>query len=75
MRDITNITIEELIIHILDPEGQGLVLSSIDLPLEGSPELVSYISNHILTVIAMSGGGKTTTAQSSPRFSTLRCEL
>jgi hypothetical protein len=51
MRDITNITIEELIIHILDPEGQGLVLSSVDLPLEGSPALVSYISNHILTSI------------------------
>jgi hypothetical protein len=49
MRDATQITIDELIIHILDPQGQGLVLSSIPVPLSGNEALVEYFSGHILT--------------------------
>jgi hypothetical protein len=48
MRDATNITIRELIIHILDPQGQGLVLSSVAVPLDGNQALVDYFSHHIL---------------------------
>ena len=47
MRDATNITLEELIIHIVDPQGQGLVLSSIPLPLAKNPALSDYFINHI----------------------------
>ena len=47
MRDATNIQIQELIIHILDPQGQGLVLSNITLPLEGNQPMVDYFTNHI----------------------------
>ncbi len=49
MRDATNLTIRELIIHILDPQGQGLILSNIAVPLENSPALVDYFCNHIQT--------------------------
>lgn len=52
MRDAANITIEELVIHILNPKGQGLVLSSVALPLEGSQPLVDYFSTHIQTTLA-----------------------
>jgi hypothetical protein len=55
MRDATNITIRELIIHILDPQGQGLVLSSVAVPLEDSQPLVEYISGHILASLKDSG--------------------
>jgi len=48
MRDAANITIGELIIHILDPQGQGLVLSNVPIPLESSQALVDYFANHIL---------------------------
>lgn len=48
MRDATNITIQELIVHILDPQAQGLVLSGVPIPLEISPNLVDYFSSHIL---------------------------
>jgi hypothetical protein len=48
MRDAANITIRELIIHILDPQGQGLVLSSVAVPLEGNELLADYFANHIL---------------------------
>lgn len=48
MRDATNITIRELIIHILDPQAQGLVLSNTPIPLEASSNLVEYFSRHIL---------------------------
>ena len=51
MRDATNITIQGLIIHILDPQGQGLVLSSIPLPLDGDPPLVGYFKEHIQTTL------------------------
>ena len=47
MRDATNIQIQELIIHILDPQGQGLVLSNVMLPLEGNQPLVDYFTTHI----------------------------
>jgi hypothetical protein len=48
MRDAVNIRIEELILHILDPQGQGLVLSSVPVPLSSNEALVDYFSGHIL---------------------------
>ena len=48
MRDATNITILELIIHILDPQGQGLVLSSVAVPLQNNQALVDYFAGHIM---------------------------
>ena len=48
MRDITSVSIDELILHILDPQGQGLVLSSIQIPLENNQTLMDYFSRHIL---------------------------
>ncbi len=47
MRDAVNIRIEELILHILDPQGQGLVLSNIPVPLSANEALVDYFSTHI----------------------------
>ncbi len=47
MRDAANIQIQGLIIHILDPKGQGLVLSGVDLPLKNNQALVDYFTNHI----------------------------
>jgi len=47
MRDITSVTIDEIIIHILDPFGQGLILSSVTLPLSDNPELLDYFARHI----------------------------
>jgi hypothetical protein len=47
MRDAINAQIEDLIIHILDPEGQGMVLSGIPLPLDRSPALREYFTRHI----------------------------
>ena len=47
MRDAANIQIQGLIIHILDPKGQGLVLSGIDLPLRNNQALVDYFTGHI----------------------------
>jgi len=49
MRDITSITIDELIIHILDPQGQGLILSNIPLPIADNQPLVDYFTRHIIT--------------------------
>jgi hypothetical protein len=40
MRDAANITIRELIVHILDPQGQGLVQAKIGIPLVTSQPLV-----------------------------------
>ncbi len=51
MRDITGIKIDELIIHILDPQGQGLVLSDVVLPIAGNQTLSDYFSNHILNTL------------------------
>lgn len=48
MRDITSVIIEELIIHILDPQGQGLVLSSLELPVDGNRAILDYFSRHII---------------------------
>lgn len=47
MRDATNIQIREIIIHILEPRGQGLVLSDVVLPLAGNQELMDYFTRHI----------------------------
>ncbi|MFN2177577.1 MAG: nucleoid-associated protein [Anaerolineales bacterium] len=47
MRDAANIQIHELIIHILDPKGQGLVLSGVDLPLKNNQSLVDYFKGHL----------------------------
>ena len=47
MRDATNVQIQEMIIHILEPRGQGLVLSDVALPLAGNQELVDYFTRHI----------------------------
>ena len=55
MRDATRITLSELIIHILDPQGQGLVLSSVAVPLKDSPALVDYFTNHILASLKDAG--------------------
>lgn len=55
MRDAEKITIEELVIHILDPQGQGLVLSSVPVPLKGSEALVEYFSGHIQASLKDSG--------------------
>jgi hypothetical protein len=48
MRDITSIIIEELILHILDPQGQGLVLSNLALPVNENQAILDYFSRHIL---------------------------
>ena len=48
MRDITSVTIDELIIHILDPMGQGIVLSSVPIPIGENDRLTDYFSRHIL---------------------------
>jgi hypothetical protein len=55
MRDAVNLSIQELILHILDPQGQGLVLSSVPIPLEGSEALVKYFSSHILASLKDEG--------------------
>lgn len=55
MRDATNISIRELIVHILDPQAQGLVLSNAPIPLETSPSLIEYFSGHILTSLKDAG--------------------
>lgn len=51
MRDINSVSIEEIIIHILDPQGQGLILSNIPVPVSNNQILFDYFSNHILTSI------------------------
>jgi hypothetical protein len=55
MRDASNISISELIIHILDPQGQGLVLSSAAVPLEGNETLLEYFANHVRASLKDSG--------------------
>ena len=52
MRDATNIQIQELIIHILDPRGLGLVQSDITLPLEGNQLLMAFFTRHIQGALA-----------------------
>jgi hypothetical protein len=47
MRDAINVQIQEMIIHILDPRGQGIVLSDVVLPLIGNQELMDYFTRHI----------------------------
>ena len=55
MRDITGISIDEIIIHILDPQGQGLIVSSIPIPLDGNQPLLDYFSRHIITSLRDGG--------------------
>ena len=55
MRDAANITIDELIIHILEPQGQGLVLSTIPVPIQKNEALLEYFSSHILTSLKDAG--------------------
>jgi hypothetical protein len=47
LRIIENLQIETCILHILDPQGQGLVLSDTLLPLGESPALMEYFTQHI----------------------------
>ncbi len=48
MRDATNIQLDQLIVHILDPERpDGFVLSECVIPLEGNQRLVDYFVGHI----------------------------
>ena len=51
MRDIQSIKSIDLIIHILEPQGQGLVLSQAPLPLQAHPELNDYFGRHILNTL------------------------
>lgn len=48
MRDATNIQLEQLIVHILNPKRpDGLVQSECTIPLEGNQRLVDYFVGHI----------------------------
>jgi len=48
MRDATNIKLDQLIVHILNPRRpEGLVLSECTIPLEGNQNLVDYFVGHI----------------------------
>lgn len=47
MRNVENLQIDSLILHILEPQGQGLVLSDTLLPLAQSPALADYFTQHI----------------------------
>lgn len=48
MRRVTNIKLDQLIIHILDKNSpNGLFLSERTIPLEDNPSLVDYIIGHI----------------------------
>ena len=51
MRDIQTIKSIDLIIHILEPQGQGLVLSQAPLPMQLHPELEDYFGRHILNTL------------------------
>jgi hypothetical protein len=51
MRNIQSIKSIDLIIHILEPQGQGLVLSQAPLPLQAHPELNDYFGRHILNTL------------------------
>ena len=48
MRDATNIQLEQLIVHILDPNNpDGIIQSERTIPLEGKQRLVDYFIGHI----------------------------
>jgi hypothetical protein len=47
VRNALNVHIEEIIIHILEPQGQGLVLSDVCLPLENDVNLTNYFVRHV----------------------------
>lgn len=51
MRNVTTIQSAELIIHILEPQGQGLIMSQAPLPLQEYPALNDYFSRHILNTL------------------------
>ena len=48
MRDATDIQLDQLIVHILDPKRpDGFVLSECTIPLEGNQRLIDYFVAHI----------------------------
>lgn len=48
VRDATNIQLEQLIVHILDPNNPGgIVKSECSIPLKGNQRLVDYFIGHI----------------------------
>ena len=48
VRDATNIQLEQLIVHILDPNNpDGIIQSERTIPLEGKQRLVDYFIGHI----------------------------
>ena len=48
MRDATNIQLEQLIVHILDPNNPGgIIKSECTIPLKGNQRLVDYFVGHI----------------------------
>lgn len=48
MRDVTNIELDELIVHILNPKNpDGMVLSECPIPLEENQLLIDYFVGHI----------------------------
>lgn len=61
MRDAQEIHIGGLIVHVLEPGGLNLVLSTRELPLDDNPQLVEYCRNHI-------SGGLSDNATRAARF-------
>ncbi len=48
MRNVTNVQLDDVIFHILDPQSvQGLVLSERALPLVGHERVAEYLAAHI----------------------------
>jgi len=48
MRDATNIELDELIVHILNPKNpDGIVLSECPIPLEDNQQLIDYFVDHV----------------------------
>ena len=55
MRDATNIQLDELIVHILDPRNpDGMVLSECAIPLEENQLLRNYFINHVKNSLKLS---------------------
>ncbi len=51
MRDAGAVQIDELIVHIVDPRGAGIILSEAPLPLTGDDPLYEYFQNHITSAL------------------------
>lgn len=47
MAAVTDVQVNEVILHILDPPGRGLVLSQRSLPATTDPRVFEYFRNHI----------------------------